>query len=230
MTSSTLNLGPTHLSKREIAEISIRNAIETGLYTPGQVVSQRQIGEDLGLSVTPIREAVLVLASNGIVERHKNQSIKISEINSDRLRELFSVRHMLEEEAVRLAIANADQELVKKLQSVNDQLAACSTMMDLETINQLDRTFHGLVFAASGNEALVWTIDRVKSSFPMYALWREPGRLATSVSEHQQIIDAMSAGNAEQGVVAQRMHLSKGLDATIAYLERTLNQESVPDC
>ncbi|MBO9420761.1 GntR family transcriptional regulator [Labrenzia sp. R4_2] len=96
MTADNSRHIPGHLSKREIAELAIRNAIETGLYRPGQVVSQRQISDDLGLSVTPIREAVLVLTSNGIVEKHKHQSIKVSEVNSDRLRQLFAVRYMIE--------------------------------------------------------------------------------------------------------------------------------------
>ncbi|WP_305985581.1 GntR family transcriptional regulator [Roseibium sp. MMSF_3544] len=222
MIATTSKSVPNHLSKREIAEISIRNAIETGLYKPGQVVSQRQISEDLGLSVTPIREAILVLTSNGIVERHKHQSIKVSEVNSEKLRQLFSVRHMIEEEAVRLAATNADDTLVGELQRLNDMLSKCSEETDPEEINSLDRRFHGLVFGASGNEALVWTIDRVKSSFPMYALWREPGRVATSAHEHQQIIDALRERDGEKAASAQRMHLSKGLDATIVYLERKL--------
>ncbi len=52
---------PVAMTKREVAEAFIRNAIETGIYRPGQLISQRQIEEDLGLKVTPIREAIIVL-------------------------------------------------------------------------------------------------------------------------------------------------------------------------
>ncbi|MBO9420762.1 FCD domain-containing protein [Labrenzia sp. R4_2] len=77
--------------------------------------------------------------------------------------------------------------MVTSLQDLNDQLAHCDSETDPEYINRLDRAFHGLIFGASGNDALVWTIDRVKNSFPMYALWREPGRVLTNRSEHTTI-------------------------------------------
>ncbi|MEO3415655.1 GntR family transcriptional regulator [Roseovarius sp. CAU 1744] len=221
MNTQRSNSVPEQLTKREVAEIAIRNAIEAGLYRPGQVVSQRQISEDLGLSVTPIREAVLVLTGNGIVERHKHHSIKVSEIDERRLREIFSVRHMLEEEAVRLATKNATPDLVKKLTKLNRQLEIMSAEDDPAEINPLDRAFHRAIFQASDNAALVWTIDRVKSSFPMYALWGEAGRIATSVSEHRKLISAIESGDAEASAAAQRRHLANGLEALISYLQRT---------
>ena len=67
---------PQYATKHEIAAERIRNAVETGFYRPGQVVSQRQIAENLGLSVTPIREAIIELSAAGLIERHSHRSIK----------------------------------------------------------------------------------------------------------------------------------------------------------
>lgn len=212
---------PEQLTKREVAEIAIRNAIETGLYKPGQVVSQRQISEDLGLSVTPIREAVLVLTGNGIVERHKHHSIKVSEIDEKRLREIFTVRHMLEEEAVRLAAKNATPEFIAKLKRLNRQLEIMSSDDDPTEINPIDSSLHKLIFRNCGNEALYWTIDRLKSSFPMYALWGEPGRIETSVSEHWKLIEALESRDAEASAEVQKLHLANGLEALIVFLNRS---------
>ena len=220
------DISPAHQTKREIAELSIRNAIETGLYKPGQVISQRQIGEDLGLSVTPIREAILVLSSNGIVERHSHHSIKVTEMDSDRLRRIFHVRRLLEEEAIDLAVENSDTALIAKLRALNAQLEVMVDHPQPGLVNDLDRAFHTAIFAASENEALVWTIDRVKSSFPMYALWREPGRLAISVHEHRNLIAALEAKNKSDAIAAQRAHLEGGLQATIAFVSRL---STVPD-
>ena len=91
-------------------------------------------------------------------------------------------------------------------------------------INALDRVFHTSIFAASANDALVWAIDRVKSSFPMDALWREPGRLAVSVAEHQDLIERLAAKDKEGSVAAQRAHLDGGLDATIVFLSRLTSE------
>lgn len=214
---------PVALTKREVAELSIRNAIETGKYKPGQVISQRQIVEDFGLSVTPIREAILVLSGNGIVQRHKHHSIKVTEIDSTRLREIFAVRQMLEEQAVRWTAAACNAQLVTRLKRLNRQLEAHIADPVPEQINLLDRAFHGHIFEACGNQALVWTIDRVKSSFPMYALWNEPGRIETSISEHWCLIEAFEKNDQEAAAHAQVGHLSNGLKATIAYLERVMD-------
>ena len=209
-----------HLTKREIAELSIRNAIETGLYKPGQVISQRQIGEDLGLSVTPIREAIIVLASNGIVERHSHHSIKVSDIDPKQLRNLFHVRRLLEEEAIALCVRHVDDALVAKLTDINEKLKALVDSPKHNLINALDREFHTAVFSAAKNDALVWAIDRIKSSFPMYALWREPGRLAISVAEHDALIKCLAARDRKGAVAAQRAHLNNGLEATLAFVSR----------
>jgi len=211
------------LTKREAAELSIRNAIETGQYKPGQVISQRQIVEDLGLSVTPIREAILVLSSNGIVERHKHHSIKVSEIDADRLRQIFEVRHMLEERAVREAAVKRGGMVPGQLRSLNGALEPFARAPVPAEINRLDRAFHTLIFSSCGNDALVWAIDQVKSSFPMYALWNEPGRVETSVAEHWALVEAIDAQDPDAAALAQKRHLANGLEATIAYLEKLLS-------
>ncbi len=216
---------PAHLTKREVAELSIRNAIETGLYKPGQIISQRQITEDLGLSVTPIREAILVLSSNGIVERHSHHSIRVTEMGPDRLRDIFHVRRLLEEEAVALCIEHVDDALIARLRDLNGRLEAMVEAPRPRLVNTLDREFHTAIFATSRNEALVWAIDRVKSSFPMYALWREPGRLAVSVREHSRLISSLAARDREAVVAAQRAHLDGGLLATVAFVERMAQRD-----
>ncbi|MEX0347433.1 MAG: GntR family transcriptional regulator [Rhizobiaceae bacterium] len=220
------NIGPVAITKREVAEVSIRNAIETGLYRPGQLISQRQIEEDLGLSVTPMREAIIVLTSNGIVERHSHQSIKVAEMTPERLRDIFRVREMLEVEAVKLTAANCDADLTSSLRRTNAQLETHIGNPELSEVNALDRSFHNQIFGACGNEALSWTIHRLKSSFPMYALWNEPGRLETSTSEHRRLIEALSAGDSQAAAEAQALHLSNGLAATISYLDHLLAERS----
>ena len=222
-TQISVDLQPQPLTKREVAEISIRNAIEAGLYKPGEVISQRQIEKDLGLSITPIREAVILLSGNGIVERHRHHSIKVSEINPSRMRDIFKVRHMLEEEAVRLAAVKQSDDLVPQLWEINRLLEANIGSPDPASINGIDREFHTLIFNACGNDALVWTIDRVKSSFPMYALWNEPGRIETSTAEHRDLIRALETRDPEATAKAQHRHLANGLEATIAYLDGLLS-------
>lgn len=230
MTNATQNprfSGQKAMTKREFAEVAIRNAIETGLYRPGQLISQRQIEEDLGLSVTPIREAILVLASNGIVERLSHQSIRVVELSPDWLKDIFKIREMLEIEAIRATATSCDDVLIKKLRRINGQLMVHLEEPETTEVNALDRQFHNAIFGACGNEALSWTIHRLKSSFPMYALWQEPGRMRTSTSEHEAIIDALNQNDPDSAAEAQREHLSNGYDATVNFLERLMSEQTL---
>ena len=207
-------------TKREMAERAIRNAIESGVYVPGQVISQRQIGEDLNLSVTPMREALIGLTSNGIVERHSHHSVRVARLDADRLTQIFHVRRLLEEDAIAQCALSATDALLHHLEEVNGRLRALIDAPDAELVNTLDRSFHTSVFSACGNEALVWAIDKVKSSFPMYALWLEPGRLKVSVSEHAALIECLRTRDVAGAVEMQRDHLEGGLRATITFVSR----------
>src|SRR5829696_5967471 len=143
-----------YATKREIAAERIRNAVETGFYRPGQVVSQRQIAEDLGLSVTPIREAVIELSAAGLIERHSHHSIKVTEVDPERLREIYRVRALIEGEAIRLAFGQLKARIAE-LRAVNRELRALVGSDELNRIHALDRRFHDTVFESSRNRTLI---------------------------------------------------------------------------
>ena len=206
---------PKFLTKRELAANAIRNAIQNGFYQPGEVVSQRRIGEDLNLSVTPIREAIIQLAGSGLIERHSHHSIKVKEVDSRRLSDVYRVRMILELDATRLAFRYIKKPAIAKLKLVNAQLKQLVKSQELERINSLDREFHDIVFSQANNEALSACIDYIKSSFSHYALWSQPHRLAASVAEHAHFIGKLEDGDLKGCVEAHRKHLESGLKAAL---------------
>lgn len=202
-------------TKREFAAEAIRNAIQNGFYQPGEVVSQRRISEDLNLSVTPIREAIIQLAGTGLIERHSHHSIKVKDVDAERLSDIYHVRLLLELDAIRLAFRNLKKPTIAELKLVNSSLKQLIKSTELETINSLDRQFHYIVFSQSQNEALISCIEYVKSSFSFYALWSKPQRLAASVAEHNQFIVRLEEGDLKGCIEAHRKHLESGLKAAL---------------
>lgn len=203
------------LTKREFAAEAIRNAIQTGFYQPGEVVSQRRIAEDLNLSVTPIREAILQLSATRVVERHSHHSIRVKEVDGKHLSDIYHVRLMLELDAVRLAFANIRKPTIAELKTINNELKLLLQGGHLDQIHSLDHQFHYIVFKAAGNDALISSIEFVKSSFSFYALWSRPGRLKQSIAEHAEFIAALESGDCDRGVKAHRNHLESGLRAAL---------------
>jgi DNA-binding GntR family transcriptional regulator len=206
---------PTFLTKREFAAEAIRNAIQNGFYQPGEVVSQRRIAEDLDLSVTPIREAIIQLGGSGLIDRHSHHSIKVKEVDARRLADAYHVRMILELDATRLAFRNIKKPTIAKLKLLNAQLKQLAKSSELDKINSLDREFHYTVFSQATNEALISCVEHVKSSFSFYALWSRPNRLAASVAEHAQFIARLEAGDLKGCIEAHRRHLESGLQAAL---------------
>ena len=205
-------------TKREFAAEAIRNAIENGFYQPGEVVSQRRLSEDLSLSVTPIREAIIQLAAIGLIERHSHHSIKVKDVDAVRLSNMYQVRMMLELEAVKLAFKRIKKPTIEELKRINGQLKQLIKSPELEKINSLDRQFHYVVFSQADNEALTSCIEFIKSSFSFYALWSRKGRLALSVTEHAQFIAKLEAADLKGCIDAHRRHLESGLKAALTTL------------
>lgn len=202
-------------TKREFAAEAIRNAIQNGFYQPGEVVSQRRLSEDLSLSVTPIREAIIHLAASGLIERHSHHSIKVKEVDATRLSNIYHVRSLLELDAIRLAFRTIKKPTIDELTRINARLRQLNKSSELEKINSLDRQFHYVVFSQAQNEALISSIEYIKSSFSFYALWSRPGRLALSVAEHAQFIAKLEDGDLKGCLDAHRRHLQSGLEAAL---------------
>jgi DNA-binding GntR family transcriptional regulator len=216
--SDTIADSVKYFTKREFAAEAIRNAIENGFYQPGEVVSQRRLSEDLSLSVTPIREAIIQLAAIGLIQRHSHHSIKVKDVDAIRLSNMYRVRMMLELEAVRLAFKHIKKPTIDELKRINSQLKQLIKVPELEKINSLDRQFHYVVFSHADNEALTSCIEFIKSSFSFYALWSRKGRLALSVTEHAQFIEKLEAADLKGSIEAHRRHLESGLQAALSTL------------
>ncbi|MGB8414856.1 GntR family transcriptional regulator [Paraburkholderia sp.] len=206
----------TPLTKREYAIEAIRSAIHTGYFLPGQVVSQRQLADDLGLSLTPLREALIQLGATGLIERHNHHSIKIREVDQEYLVQIYQVRMLLELEVVRLAVRHVTGSTLSTLKQINDQLRSLIGSREVDRIEALDRQFHEVFFAASGNQPLLAAIQFAKNSFPLYALWSKQGRLELSVAEHDTLIDALEAGDLHAAVRNHEAHLNSGLKAALS--------------
>lgn len=205
-------------TKGEFAAEAIRNAIQNGFYQPGEVVSQRRVSEDLSLSVTPIREAIIQLAASGLIQRHSHHSIKVKEVDAERLSQIYHVRLLVELDAIRLAFRGIKKSTIEELKHINAQLKQLIKSSELEKINSLDRQFHYVIFAQTRNEALIACIEYIKSSFSSYALWSRPGRLTLSVSEHSRFIAKLEASDLKGCVEAHRRHLESGLAAALTTL------------
>lgn len=192
----------------------ILSAIEDGTYRPGNRLVESELAERLGVSRTPIREALQRLETQGVLIRD-GRSLIVASLDHNQLAELYTVRAELEALAARLAARHATPEEVRVLgQMIASDRAA---MADPEALAQANRRFHHQIHLASHNRYLVQQLDMLHRSMALMArtTLAAEGRAPRALDEHQAIVDAITAGDGEAAAAALRAHISNAYETRL---------------
>jgi DNA-binding GntR family transcriptional regulator len=178
-------------TKRELAIGTLRDAIQSGRYAPGQQLRQTQLMADFGLGSTPVREAVLEFLARGVLVQESHHSVRVAELDLPRLRNVYHVRCLLETEAARLGTAKLSEAGLVAMTAQLRRMEVGMRTGDTTEAARADLEFRRTLYAAADNVILLDFIDQAWLSFPFSILYNLPGRLAQSIREHQQILDAV---------------------------------------
>lgn len=182
----------------------IREAIVRGELKLGEQVSESQLATRMDVSKTPVREALLRLKRDGLVEIHPQRGTFVFRLDPEEVGHLCRYREMMETTAIRYSIlANAS--------ALADDMARCVEAMkvaerdaDLQRLAQIDMDFHGLFFEHCPNGYLAAGYEVIRSQ--LVALrYRSP--IANAVASHQVLLDAVQTGNADHAVALLSQHV-----------------------
>lgn len=198
------------LNLRETVLEQLRTAIVTGRLREGQVVSAPVLGQALGVSATPVREAMMDLAREGLVETIKNKGFRITSMSEKDLDDLAQIRLLLEPPAIRLVAGHLPESAIPELTRLADACLRAAEREDLEEYLRDDREFHALALSFTGNPQLVDLATSLRTRTRLYGigLLAREGRLADSSREHHQLIDLLVAGDGEGAERLLRQHIS----------------------
>ena len=193
-------LGPLQQKTlHERAYSRIRSALASGQLGMGENVTLRALAEELGISETPVRDAVRRLITEGALEAVPNRSITVPVITRTKLRELRQVRVALEGLAAEMAVGNLSAEEIGRLSELNNELADAAESGDIATYQACNHDFHMSIYRASGSELLVDVIQllwlRAGPLFPH--LFDQPKVAQRTVRPHRKIVAALRAGDPE---------------------------------
>ncbi|MEN8659807.1 GntR family transcriptional regulator [Marivita sp.] len=186
---------------------SILEAIDVGVYRPGDRLVESDLAERFGMSRTPIREALQRLETQSLLTRD-GRSLIVASLDHNQMAELYVVRTELEGLAARLAARHATDEEVQVLQDmVHDDRAL---MDDPSALARANRRFHKQIHLASHNRFLVQQLDLVHRSMALMATTSlaAQGRGEIALAEHQAIVDAITQRNEDAAYKALRDHIS----------------------
>ncbi len=192
----------------------VLEAIDTGIFRPGDRLVESDLAERFGVSRTPIREALQRLETQSLLTRD-GRSLIVASLDHNQLAELYAVRSELEGLAARLAARHAAPEEVRVLQDmVRDDRALLD---DPQALSRANRRFHKQIHLASHNRYLVQQLDLVHRSMALLATTSLAieGRGEDALAEHQVIVDAIAVGDGDAADAALRAHISKAFETRL---------------
>lgn len=175
---------------------AVRARILDGDLNPGDFAREQEISDGMGVSRTPVREALGRLASEGFLERIPHRGFRVPAQSIDRLLDLYPIVSALELLAGRLAFPRVDEEKVATLRSINEALRSATAEPNVERAMELNNRFHATIAEASGNAALVELLDDFRSQLRRLETWyfSDRGRGRKSVREHDALMEALETG------------------------------------
>jgi DNA-binding GntR family transcriptional regulator len=190
---------------------AVRARIIDGGLAPGTYVREKDL-ETMGVSRTPIREALGRLASEGFLERLPHRGFRVPEESLASLLELYPIVASLELLAGRLALERFTPDDVARLREINRLLAEARDRGDVRAMLEQNTAFHRLITERGGNRRLALMLDDLRSQLTRLELWyySGPERTQRSIQEHEEIIEAVEWGDRTRALelLARNMSLT----------------------
>ncbi|SCF69514.1 GntR family transcriptional regulator [Streptomyces sp. Ncost-T10-10d] len=207
---STLNVISAQQHLRDQVANALRAALIAGDLRPGLIYSAPALAAEFGVSATPVREAMLDLAREGLVEAVRNKGFRITELTDQDLDDFTELRAMIEVPTVgRIARMGKVREL-KALRPLALAIVAAAAEHDIIGYLEADRRFHLELLGLAGNRRLVEEVSNLRKRSRLFGLNRldATGQLTVSAEEHVQLLDLVIAGDAERAEACMLAHMS----------------------
>ena len=198
-----------HVSLREQAARFLRTSIVTGAIEENRLYSVGEFAERLGVSATPVREAVGDLAAHGLVKIVRNRGFLVPQLSDRDLDQIFQLRMMLEVPAVEAVAGHLSAEDIEECRELAAAATSAAGAGDLGAFLQSDRDFHLRLVSAFNNPRLVEIVERLRDQTRLYGLpdLASKGRLTAAAEEHLSILDAVERGDANLARERLQHHL-----------------------
>lgn len=189
-------------------------AIESGELSPGSRLLETELAQRLGLSRTPVREALHRLQALGLARQGAQRGLVVAELNYQKLRQLYAVREGIEGLCARLAAQNASTEELHMLQEL---IEMDRNETDPEVLRAHNVVLHRHIAYATHNTYMMETVDSLRLHLVLLpgSTYSHPKRLKEAQEEHEKIVRAIVAGDADAAEMAARAHIAHGFRVRI---------------
>ena len=206
-----------YLPLRDVVFNTLRQAILRGELKPGERLMEIQLANKLGVSRTPIREAIRKLELEGLVLMIPRRGAEVAEITEKSLRDVLEVRGALEELAVKLACQKITDEQIAELRAAEKEFEQALSSGDVTIYAEADVKFHDVIYRATDNQRLIQLLFNLREQMYRYRveyLKREEAH-GTLLIEHKKIIETIANRDMDAAVDAVCQHIDNQVSAVI---------------
>ena len=198
-----------YLPLRDVVFNTLRQAILRGELKPGERLMEIQLANKLGVSRTPIREAIRKLELEGLVLMIPRKGAEVAEITEKSLKDVLEIRRALEDLAVRLACEKITKEDLKELKKAGDEFKKVLKSQDITEVAEADVRFHDVIYMATDNPKLIQLLNNFREQmyrFRVEYLKKDEVR-PQLLAEHDEIIKFITEGNKEEASRVVTRHI-----------------------
>lgn len=210
---AAMTIGPLAktASLRETVTQILRAAIISGEMAPGEVYSAPVLGARFGVSATPVREAMVDLSREGLVQTLPNKGFRVTAIDDAELDNIAALRMLIEPPTVREVTPRIPAEAIPGLRDMAQAIVDHATAGDLIAYTEADRRFHQAILEYSANQRLVSLVSDLRSQTRLYGLSQmvDRGTLAGSAAEHLELVDLIAARDAGGACSLMERHIGR---------------------
>ena len=212
---------------REVVCESLREAIRSGVLKPGERIMEIQLAEELGVSRTPVREAIRKLELEGYVVMMPRRGTYVASMSIRDINEIFEIRTALESLSNGLAADHITDDELEHLQRLLVIIGGYIKEGNIEKIVETDIEFHDLLYHAARNERLVGIISNLRDQLTRFRTlsMSYPGRLEETLEEHRLIVDAIASGDRKSASRAAERHMENSEKTLLKAMEALENEK-----
>jgi DNA-binding GntR family transcriptional regulator len=197
-------------SRTEVVLEEIRRGILTRELLPGQPLVEAELAHRLGVSKTPVREALKVLSNSGLVTFSPYKGASVCVVDADLAKAVYDVRLVLEPEAVRRTVELRDPALLDDAVEALKEASIAITDRDQAALSLLNRRFHRALYSGCGNPLMVNILDDLKDRAALISIvgWEANPSWRKEWTEHKAVLTAAKKGDAEGAAELLRRHIA----------------------
>jgi DNA-binding GntR family transcriptional regulator len=211
------------MTKDKIVAV-LREKILDGSFKPGQKLVEKELSDVLGVSRTPLREAIRMLEVEGIVESIPNKGSRVAQMTITDIINIYELRIHLESLAVKKAVPYLTEDIFNNLSSIQDEIRLAVENNDWGMVDLLNRKFHLSFFSPGPNDRLITMVEQLHQIGRIIRIsaFSIPGRGLKVLDEHEEILKYAKAGDAEQAGEWMKRHLELAKETLLNHIENKM--------